>query len=276
MNDRFEIVPFHEHQIMTVKTDDAVRVVMKPIVEALGLTWQGQLERMKRHYVISKGISVTLIPSAGGMQEAVTLDLEQFHGWLVTLVPDRIKDEEKRDLIIRYQTDAFRVVFEHFHGKIGRPPRTMKSIGVTISTQKQALHLARQLQATCHPTERRMIHQMLDAMCQEIGIDTPPLHELGSDAPLVPDMLDKFWRAIETLQERGHDVNMSRKSGLIALYLRDVSRLFTEERLNVRIDADMRMALEQSIMPRFIANKSVNCRDGKARHCWVFDISCQG
>lgn len=273
MSDRFEIVPFHQHQIMTVKTDTAVFVVMKPIVEALGLDWRAQQRRIAGHPVIAKGMALMAIPSAGGMQETLALDLEQFHGWLITLTPERVKDEAKRDVILRYQAEAFRVVFEHYHGKMGKPPRTVKSIGVTISTQNHALRLARKLQSVYHPTERRMMHQMLDTMCQEIGIDTPPLEELGSDAPLVPDTLDKFWRAIDTLQERGHDVNMSRKGSLIALYLKDISRLFMEERLNVRVDADMRRALEHSTAPRFIANKPVNCRDGKARHCWVFERS---
>lgn len=273
MSERFEIVPFHQHQILTVKQDDGVFVIMKPIVEALGLKWNHQHERITKHPVVSKGVRFTRIPSAGGMQEMMALDLEQFHGWLITLDSRRVKDEQVRANIILYQEHAFRVVFEHFHGKIGKPPRTVKSIGVTISTQNHALRLARKLQSVYHPTERRMMHQMLDAMCQEIGIDTPPLEELGSDAPLVPDTLDKFWRAIDTLQERGHDVNMSRKGSLIALYLKDISRLFMEERLNVRVDADMRRALEHSTMPRFIANKPVNCRDGKARHCWVFERS---
>lgn len=273
MSDRFEIVPFHQHQIMTVKTDDAILVVMKPIVESFGLHWHAQRERIHRHPVLSEGARVIRVPSAGGMQEAMALDLEQFHGWLITLAPDRIKDEAKRELIVRYQREAFRVVFEHFHGKMGKPPRTVKSVGVTIATQNQIMKLIRRLQATYHPQERRALHQMLDGMCQDIGIDTPALDQLGSDAPLVPDTLDKFWRAVDTLQERGYEVNMSRTSKVIALHLKSLAEALDAEKLGVRIDTEMRRALEHSTSPKFIARKPVNRKDKKIMHCWVFERS---
>ncbi|MPT48029.1 MAG: hypothetical protein E2598_06360 [Sphingobium sp.] len=38
MSYKYEMIPFHQHQIMTVQTDDSVMVVMKPIVEALGMS----------------------------------------------------------------------------------------------------------------------------------------------------------------------------------------------------------------------------------------------
>ena len=187
MTDRFEIVPFHQHQIMTLRTDDAISVIMRPIVETLGLDWSAQYRRVHRHPVLSEGIGVITIPSASGMQKAMTLNLEQFHGWLITLTPDRVRDEAKREMIVRYQREAFRVVFEHFHGKVGRPDkptRTVKSLAATISTQNQVMKLISRLQVTCHPQERRSMHKMLDDMCQELGIDTPDLDQLGCDAPV--------------------------------------------------------------------------------------------
>jgi hypothetical protein len=63
MSKFIEVVPFHNHGIATLREGDSVLVVMKPLVEMLGLAWQGQLERIKRHPVLSEGIRVTLIPS---------------------------------------------------------------------------------------------------------------------------------------------------------------------------------------------------------------------
>lgn len=116
-----ELVPFENHQITTVRQDTDVFVVMKPIVAALGLDWNGQYQRINRHPAIRQGMFVTHIPSAGGEQEAVTLQLEQFHGWLVTLHPERVRDPLKRELIVSYQRRAFRVLFDHFHGAAQLP-----------------------------------------------------------------------------------------------------------------------------------------------------------
>ena len=116
MSDRFEIVPFQDHQILTVCQHDGVFVVMKPITEKLGLTWRTQHTRIKNHPVLSKGIRIILIPSAGGMQEMLCLHLEMFHGWLVSMDTRQIKDEGKRALIEIYQATAFRTIFEYHHG----------------------------------------------------------------------------------------------------------------------------------------------------------------
>lgn len=271
MSERFEIIPFHEHQILTAKTDNAILVVMKPIVDAFGLHWHAQRQRIHRHPVLSKGARIIHAPSAGGLQEVMALELEQFHGWLITIMPDRIKDQAKRDLIIRYQAEAFRVVFEHFHGRFGGSAESVRSVAGRIASQNQIMKLMRKLQATYHPRERRALHQMLDGLCQHVGIDTPALEDLGRDAPMLPDLLDNFWRAIDILEARGHELNFSRKGRLIALHLPTLRELLVSERMDVRVDGDMQQALEKSEQPRFVARKPVNCRDGKNRHCWVFE-----
>lgn len=234
--DRFELVPFGERQILTVRNDDGVFVVMKPIVEGLGLTWHGQFERMTRHPAIRKGIRVTRIPSTGGMQEAVALQLEQFHGWLVTLHPDRIADAERRAVIIDYQERAFRAVFEHFHGPIGQPPPALPATA-RIALQNQVLRIVRRLQSTRHKLEREVMHAMLDELCRELGIDTPPLARLGHHVPDNDDLLTLFWRALDRLRAAGIAFDHSRTSERIAVGLLELQRHFQAARIDVQIDA---------------------------------------
>ncbi|MGK2285083.1 phage antirepressor N-terminal domain-containing protein [Pedomonas sp. V897] len=272
MTNRFEVMPFHQHQILTVRQPEGIFVVMKPVVEALGLTWQGQHWRITQHPVISKGINTMLIPSAGGMQEMLCLHLERFHGWLVTLDPRQVKDEDRRAAILLYQEEAFRTIFEHFHGRMGKR-LNLQSVSSRVSLQNQTLRLAQKLQVTRNRVERRMMHQMLEGMCAELGIDTPALEELGHDAPQPPDILRTFWDGIETLKARGVDFNHSRVSNLLALNLKEIRQHFKDAGIRVEIDAPMRKALKQSDAPRFIADKAVNSRIiGGAKSCWVFQI----
>lgn len=272
MTDSFALVPFQDRQIMTVRNNDGIFVVMKPITESLGLTWHGQFERIKRHPVISKGIRLTRIPSAGGMQEVVALHLEQFHGWLLTLSPDRIADEDKRAVIIQYQERAFRVIFEHFHGHMGKR-LNLQSVTSRVSLQNQTLRLAQKLQGTRNRVERRMMHQMLEGMCAELGIDTPALEELGHDAPQPPDILGSFWDAIETLKAMKVNFDHSRTPHVMALSLNEIRQHFKDAGIRIEIDAPLRKALKQSDAPRFAAQKPVNSRiTEKAKNCWVFAV----
>jgi len=53
MNTETALVPFHGHQLLTVKDGDTIRVAMRPICEAVGLDWKAQYNRINRHPVLS-------------------------------------------------------------------------------------------------------------------------------------------------------------------------------------------------------------------------------
>ncbi len=266
--DHFELVSFGERQILTVQNDDGVFVVMKPIVETLGLDWTAQYRRLCRHPVMTKGIAVTTIPSAGGPQDALLLRLDQFHGWLVTLHPDRIADADRRTVIIEYQERAFRAVFEHFHGPIGQAPPALPA-GQRIAMQNQVLRLVKQLQASRHKVERQIMHEMLGGLCRDLGLSTPALDRLGQHAPDDDDLVDAFWAAVDKLRNAGADFDHSRTPERIAFSLLELQRQFQAARIDLLIDGRLRTALKASA--RFIGNLTVNSRLLEtSKHCWVF------
>lgn len=271
MSDRFELVPFEDHQIITIRNSGGIFVVMKPIVEALGLGWEAQRQRIQRHPVISKGTCITQVPSSGGMQEAVSLHLEHFHGWLVSLNPLNIKSEDRRAVIIRYQERAFRVIFEHFHGPItSQPGRSVTSL---IALQNHTLRLIERLLVTRNRVERQIMYEMLTGMCRDLGIDAPALDQLGREIPPLPDIVQAFWNGIETLKARGVEYNHSRTEGLIALSLREIEQHFKTAGVKVEIDGPLRKALQQSESPQFVGQKAVNSAIHlRTKNCWVFAI----
>ncbi|MCW2363541.1 hypothetical protein M2346_003080 [Sphingobium xanthum] len=205
------------------------------------------------------------------MQEATALELEAFHGWLVTISPDRIADEDKRALIIEYQRRAFRVIFEHFHGPIRQAEPAYSPVRDLIALQNQAMRLSARLQRTSNAADRRMVHAMLAGLCGQIGIETPPLDQLGSDAPTAPDQLRAFWHGLELLAGLGVDVNHSRRADLLAVSLPELKALFRAHGIGVEINKPLRESMRLSEHPRFMAIKSVNSRLlPKAVSCWVF------
>lgn len=268
MATRVELVPFDTQQIATVQRDADIFVVMKPIVAALGLDWNGQYQRINRHPAIRQGMFVTHIPSAGGEQEAVTLQLEQFHGWLVTLHPDRVRDPLKRELIVSYQRRAFRVLFDHFHGAAQRP--AAMPIQSRIAIQNQVLRLTAKLQHTRNRIERRIIHTMIGDLCRDIGMAPPAMNDLGFDAPHPSDAVAPFWAGIAELKRRGVVFNHSRTSGLLAINRTALAEEFKRAGITLKLDTQLGRALRASD-PRYIAAKTVNSRlTGGGIHCWVF------
>lgn len=111
-------VDFRGDTLFGFKEGDNTFVGMKPMVEAMGLNWSGQLQRVKRDPILSEGVCVMPTPfSRGGDQEAVCLRLDLVNGWLFTISTDRIKDEAVREKVLTYQRECYRVLHDHFADK---------------------------------------------------------------------------------------------------------------------------------------------------------------
>lgn len=111
-------IQFHGASLLVQKgeTPETTLVAMKPIVEGMGVSWQGQHEKLLKHPVLSKGIKEILIPSAGGPQAMTALPLNRLPFWLATLHPNKLADPALREKVIIYQTEAADALFERFFG----------------------------------------------------------------------------------------------------------------------------------------------------------------
>ena len=100
-------VVFHGHTL-TVITGPAGEhlVAMKPIVEAIGLQWEAQLKRIKRHPVMSQGVFIMNTPSNGGDQQTTCLPLDMLNGWLFGVDASRVRPQI-RDTLIQYQRECY-------------------------------------------------------------------------------------------------------------------------------------------------------------------------
>lgn len=262
MSTLVEVIPFHDHQIATVREGDAVFVALKPLVEEIGLTWHGQFERVKRHPVLSEGIRVTRIPSGGGVQESVVMALEMLPGYLATIQSERITDENVRARVILFQREAFRVLFDHFFG--GRT----KAAGSALPSTIDLIRLVDRTRAEREPSVRAMFHAHLSHLCERLNLPLPPIEALGENAPSVEEVTAPFFAGLDHLAALGIVADHHRRPTYLAVNLPQLTNLFERHGVPCEIGAEMRDALR--LHPGFIDVCSVNCRDGKTRRCWVF------
>ncbi len=110
-------VTFYDDVILAVKMEDeAVYVPVRPICDLLGVSWNGQRERINRDAVLSdemRFVRVTRANSSGGNPNVLALPLNMLHGWLFGINASRVK-EEIRDKLIRYQRECYNVLSEAF------------------------------------------------------------------------------------------------------------------------------------------------------------------
>jgi hypothetical protein len=82
----------------------------------MGLDWKGQHAKIMAHPVLSKGMEIITIPSAGGLQEMVCLPLPLLPGWQMTINANKVAPELRENVIV-WQTEASLVLFRHFFGR---------------------------------------------------------------------------------------------------------------------------------------------------------------
>ena len=126
-NSDLTTVQFHDQTLLATLVDGVPYVALNPICENIGLAWNGQLERIKRHSVLNSTMRVIRMVAADGKnREVAVLPLSKLNGWLFGVDVERVKPEIK-DLVIAYQEECFDVLANHFMPK----PNGLKSSSKT-------------------------------------------------------------------------------------------------------------------------------------------------
>lgn len=111
-------VNFRGDELYGFRCEDGIYLAVKPMVEAMGLNWEGQRQRLNRDPILSEGTCVMQAPfGRGGPQDVTCLKVDLLQGWLFTIDSSRIKDEEVRKKVLLFQREGYGVLHAHFTGK---------------------------------------------------------------------------------------------------------------------------------------------------------------
>lgn len=111
------VVPFAGASLPTVRRDGVVSVAMKPVAEALGLNWQSQYKRLRRHPVLATSVVImtTEVRGSKRVRDQVFLPIAYLNGWLFGIDTRRVRPE-LRDTLIAYQRECFIALDDYWRG----------------------------------------------------------------------------------------------------------------------------------------------------------------
>lgn len=90
------------------------RVPITPICDALGISPQGQFEKIKSHPVLSSTHKMILWVAADGKErEMLTIPYKYIFGWLFSIDIRKVKPEASES-VFKYQMECYDVLYEHF------------------------------------------------------------------------------------------------------------------------------------------------------------------
>lgn len=132
-------VDFQGQSIVAIVHEGKPHVALRPIVENIGLDWAAQYSRIKRHPVLNTSVVVmtTQMPGDDQQRNVFCLPLSMLNGWLFGVDVNRVR-EEIRPKLIRYQTECFEVLAQHFM-PAQRPHNPAIGCDYITTAQKQDL-----------------------------------------------------------------------------------------------------------------------------------------
>ena len=113
-----KLVNFNGAEIMAVKaSDDKLYVGIQWICDGLGLSpgqMKSERKRIQDDIVLSKGGRKIVLPTSGGDQEVLTINIDFLPIWLAKINANIIESEEVQNRLVEYQLKAKDVLAEAF------------------------------------------------------------------------------------------------------------------------------------------------------------------
>lgn len=125
-------IDFHGSKLGTFEADGQKWVVMRPVVEGMGIAWTGQHAKItgKGH---PWGVKNFLTPTAGGDQEMVCLPLRTYPFWLATMNPLKVPAGPAREKVILYKDASVEALYQFWT----RGEATVDSVAEALGRQQQ-------------------------------------------------------------------------------------------------------------------------------------------
>ena len=105
----------NETNINIVQEGSDILVPIRPICDALGVTFSRQRKKIAEDPIL--GPTVALRATVGGdgkQREMVCLPFELVFGWLCTISLDNVASDEAAEAVIRYKRECYHALFTHF------------------------------------------------------------------------------------------------------------------------------------------------------------------
>jgi hypothetical protein len=127
MSNQLQTVSFAGTDLFIVNQAGKPFVPMRPIVEAMGMAWQSQHEKLKTKFA-STITEIVTVAQDGKQRELTCLPLAKIAGWLYSVSPNKVAPEI-REKVIQYQNECDTALFDYWtKGGASKHANTFNSV----------------------------------------------------------------------------------------------------------------------------------------------------
>jgi len=148
---------------------------LRSMCDALGVSYQGQVARIRRDEVLAEGLHTLRVETGGGVQSVQALHRECVPLWLAGLEPNRVKEEIRPRLRV-YKRWVRQKVWDAFAAELGLPQTTVPApVDPTALSLQQVAELGRALTAMAEQQlafqqEQTQVRGLLSDHEQRLGL----------------------------------------------------------------------------------------------------------
>lgn len=135
-------------EILVIEVDGKKRVPIRPICDAIGVTYQGQIDKIKEDDILGSTLMLSLMVGADGKErEMQTIPYEFSFGWLFTINPKNVSESARENVIV-YKKECYLALYEYFEGVrkfLEEKESQMEKAIETVKTAKRNFNKARDI-----------------------------------------------------------------------------------------------------------------------------------
>ena len=117
-----QTLSFHGSDLITLKVEDVIYTAVKPIVEAMGLDWGGQQQKLSKSGDKFNCRDISMVAKDGKIRQMLCMPLKKLNGWLFSINPEKVR-ADLREKVIQYQEECFEALYNYWH--FGKAERTI-------------------------------------------------------------------------------------------------------------------------------------------------------
>ncbi|ABR74588.1 hypothetical protein CBG46_09995 [Actinobacillus succinogenes] len=115
-----QTISFYGSALITLKVEDVIYTAVRPIAEALGLSWGAQSIKLNKNKDKFNCFDIETVGADGKIRKMLCMPLKKLNGWLFSINPEKVRPDLK-EKVIRYQEECFEALYNYWHfGKAER------------------------------------------------------------------------------------------------------------------------------------------------------------
>ncbi|MDD0826402.1 phage antirepressor N-terminal domain-containing protein [Mannheimia cairinae] len=183
-----QTITFYGSELITLKVENVIYTAVRPIVDALGLSWGSQSVKLNKNKEKFNCFDIETVGADGKKREMLCMPIRKLNGWLFSINPEKVRPDLK-DRVIQYQEECFEALYNYWHfGKAERKTTADERTGL-----RQAVSALVSKKGMIYSDAYSLIHQRfnvehIDQLTPEqIPLAVEYMHKIYLEGELIAD-----------------------------------------------------------------------------------------